>query len=100
MSLDPPAYILSLQNNIRARPISWEGAVRAKTITEADLQKIKAIDKVRKDQKKQVIEKDPESYVGLFLGSGSDPSIFQAAAKRPDIVQYMLVLAGDIIDGV
>jgi V-type H+-transporting ATPase subunit H len=99
MSLDPPAYILSLQNNIRARPISWEGAVRAKTITEADLQKIKAIDKVRKDQKKQVIEKDPESYVGLFLGNGSDPSIFQAAAKRTDIVQYMLVLAGDVIDG-
>jgi V-type H+-transporting ATPase subunit H len=99
MSLDPPAYILSLQNNIRARPISWEGAVRAKTITDADLQKIKAIDKVRKDQKTQVIEKDPESYVGLFLGNGTDPSIFQAAAKRPDIVQYMLVLAGDLIDG-
>jgi V-type H+-transporting ATPase subunit H len=99
MSLDPPAYILSLQNNIRARPISWEGAVRAKTITDADLQKIKAIDKVRKEQRKQVIEKDADSYVELFLGNGKDPSIFQAAAKRPDIVQYMLVLAGDLIDG-
>jgi V-type H+-transporting ATPase subunit H len=99
MSLDPPAYILSLQNNIRARPISWEGAVRAKTITDADLQKIKAIDKVRKEQRKQVIEKDPDSYVDLFLGSGKEQSIFQAAGKRPDIVQYMLVLAGDLIDG-
>jgi V-ATPase subunit H len=99
MSIDPPAFILSLQNNIRARPISWEGAVRAKTITDADLKKIKAIDKVRKEQRKQVIEGDVGSYVTLFLGSDGSPSIFQAAAKRPDIVQYMLVLAGDVMDG-
>lgn len=99
MSLDPPTYILSLQNNIRQRPISWEGAVRAKTITEADLKKIKAIDKIRKEQRKQIMDSDSESYVTLFLGSDGSPSIFQAAAKRPDILQYMLVLIGDIIDG-
>lgn len=99
MSLDPPTYILSLQNNIRQRPISWEGAVRAKTITDADLKKIKAIDKVRKEQREQTIESDTESYVTLFLGSDGSPSIFQAAAKRADILQYMLVLIGDIIDG-
>ena len=99
MSLDPPTYILSLQNNIRQRPISWEGAVRAKTITDADLKKIKAIDKVRKEQRKQTIETDPESYVALFLGNDDSPSILQSAAKRQDILQYMLVLIGDIIDG-
>ena len=63
MSLDPPAYILSLENNIRARPISWEGAVRAKTITESDLKKIKAIDKVRKEQRKQTIEGDIDAEI-------------------------------------
>jgi len=99
MSLDPPAYILSLQNNIRARPISWEGAVRAKTITEQDLKKIKAIDKVRKEQRKQTIEREPDSYSTLLLGADDSPSIFQASAKRTDIVQYMLVLTGDLIDG-
>jgi V-type H+-transporting ATPase subunit H len=99
MSFDPPQYIVSLQNNIRSRPISWEGAVRAKTITEADLKKIKSIDKVRKEQRKQTVEASPREYVGLFLGSDSGPSIFQAAAKRTDIVHYMLVLLGDIIDG-
>jgi len=99
MSLDPPTYILSLQNNIRQRPISWEGAVRAKTITDADLKKIKAIDKVRKEQRKQTIETDTESYVALFLGNDDSPSILQSAAKRPDILQYILVLIGDIIDG-
>lgn len=99
MSLDPPAYILSLQNNIRARPISWEGAVRAKTITESDLKKIKAIDKVRKEQRKATIEADLDTYTALMLGDTENKSIFETAAKRTDIVQYMLVLTGDLIDG-
>lgn len=99
MSLDPPTYILSLQNNIRARPISWEGAVRARTITDADLKRIKSIDKVRKEQRKQTIEDDLEGFTKLFLGGDDSKSIFQAAAKRQDIVQYLLVLSGDIIDG-
>ncbi|KAK4965600.1 H(+)-transporting V1 sector ATPase subunit H [Elasticomyces elasticus] len=100
MALDPPAYILSLQNNIRARPISWEGAVRARTITDTDLKKIKSIDKVRKEQRKQTIEGDSDSYVALLLGSDDSPSIFQAAAKRQDILQYMLVLTGDLVDDI
>lgn len=99
MSLDPPAYISSLQNNIRARPISWEGAVRAKTITEDDLKKIKAIDKVRKEQRKQTIEGDVKTYTQLLLGGDNVKSIFESTAKRTDILQYMLVLAGDLVDG-
>lgn len=98
-SLDPPTYLTSIQNNIRARPISWEGAVRAKTITDADLKKIKSIDKVRKEQRKQTIESDVDSYVTLLLGGNGSPSIFEAAAKRQDIIHYMLVLLGDMVDG-
>ncbi|KAF2722812.1 ARM repeat-containing protein [Polychaeton citri CBS 116435] len=101
MSLDPPAYIVSLQNNIRARPISWEGAVRAKTITEDDLKKIRAIDKVRKEQRKQVIESDVATYTTLLLGDDKQQkSIFESAAKRADILNYMLVLTGDLIDDI
>jgi hypothetical protein len=99
MSLDPPTYIFALQNNIRARPISWEGAVRARTITDADLKKIKSIDKVRKEHRKQTIEADVDSFVALLLGGNGSPSIFEAAAKRQDIIQYMLVLTGDLLDG-
>lgn len=101
MSLDPPTYILSLQNNIRTRPISWEGAVRAKTITDQDLKKIKSIDKVRKEQRKQAIEQDAQSFVSLLLGDNDAQDIFQAAAKgkRQDIIQYMLVLTGDLVEG-
>lgn len=100
MSLDPPQYILSLQNNIRARPISWEGAVRAKTISEADLKRIKSVDKVRKEQRRQTVESGLDGFVTLFFGKDDVPSIFQQAAKRQDIVQYLLVLIGDIIDGI
>ncbi|OAL50651.1 vacuolar ATP synthase-like protein subunit H [Pyrenochaeta sp. DS3sAY3a] len=99
-SLDPPTYLTSIQNNIRARPISWEGAVRAKTITDADLKKIKSIDKVRKEQRKQTIEADVDSYVALLLGGNGSPSIFEAAAKRQDIIHYMLVLLGDMVDDI
>lgn len=99
MSLDPPLYILSLQNNIRARPISWEGAVRAKTISDNDLAQIKKIDKVRKEQRKQTIEDDVKTYTTLLLGDDGTKSIFESAAKRLDILQYMLVLTGDLVDG-
>ena len=98
-SLDPPTYLTSIQNNIRARPISWEGAVRAKTITDEDLKKIKSIDKVRKEQRKQTIESDVGSFVTLLVGGNGSQSIFEAAAKRQDIIHYMLVLLGDMIDG-
>ena len=73
--------------------------MRAKTITEHDLKRIKAIDKVRKEQRKQTIEADLDEYSSLLLGGGDSPSIFEAAAKRTDIIQYMLVLTGDLIDG-
>ena len=74
--------------------------MRAKTITDEDLKKIKSIDKVRKEQRKQTIESDVNSFVTLLLGGDGSQSIFEAAAKRPDIIHYMLVLLGDIIDGV
>jgi V-type H+-transporting ATPase subunit H len=99
MATDAQSFLASIQNNIRGRPISWEGAVRAKTITDADLKKIKSIDKVRKEQRKQTIESDVDSFVTLLLGGNGSQSIFEAAAKRQDIIHYMLVLLADMIEG-
>jgi V-type H+-transporting ATPase subunit H len=99
MSTEAQSFLASIQNNIRGRPISWEGAVRAKTITDADLKKIKSIDKVRKEQRKQTIEGDVDSFVTLLLGGNGAQSIFETAAKRQDIIHYMLVLLGDMIEG-
>ena len=99
MSLDPPTYLSSLQNNIRARPIPWDGAVRSGTIIEEQLTRIRAVDKVRKEQRKTTVEGDLEAYKKLFLGSESEKSVFESAAKRADVVQYVLVLLGDLLEG-
>lgn len=99
MSLDPPTYLSSLQNNIRARPIPWDGAVRAGTISDDQLSKIRAVDKVKKDQRKQIVEGDLDGYRTLFVGGKGKPSVLEAAAKRADVVQYILVLLGDLLEG-
>ena len=99
MLLDPPTYLSELQNNIRARPIPWDGAVRAGHITDADLKKIKAVDKVRKEQRKQTVEGKLGDYADLLLGGKNAKSVLDTAGKRTDVVQYILVLAGDMIDG-
>ncbi|KAF1915198.1 armadillo-type protein [Ampelomyces quisqualis] len=100
MAAELQSFLASIQNNIRGRPISWEGAVRAKTITDADLKKIKSIDKVRKEQRKQTVEGDVDRFVTLLLGGNGSQSIFKAAAKRHDIIHYMLVLLADMIDDI
>ncbi|KAL2858344.1 vacuolar ATP synthase subunit H [Aspergillus pseudodeflectus] len=98
VSLETPTYLNSLQNNIRARPIPWDGAVRAGNITDDHLKKIKAVDKVRKEQRRQTIEGDIPGYVSLLAGGSAGKSVLEAAARRSDIVQYILVLAADLIN--
>lgn len=100
MSLEPPTYLSSLQNNIRARPIPWEGAVRAGNITDEHLKKIKAVDKVRKDQRRQTVEGDLAGYTDLLAGGAQGKSVLNSASRRTDIVQYILVLASDLIQGI
>ncbi|KAI0206187.1 armadillo-type protein [Astrocystis sublimbata] len=100
MSLDPAPYLGSLQNNIRQRPIPWDGAARAGTITEAQLAKIRAVDKVRKEQRKQVVESDLDGYRILFVGEPGNPGVLESASRRSDVVQYILVLLGDLLQGV
>lgn len=99
MSLDPPTYLSSLQNNIRARPVPWDGAVRTGTITDDQLSKIRAVDKVRKDQRIQTVESDLDGYRALFVGADGKLSVLESAIKRQDVVQYILVLLGDLLDG-
>ncbi|KIW33678.1 uncharacterized protein PV07_00507 [Cladophialophora immunda] len=98
MSLSPPGYLGTLQSNIRARPIPWDGAVRAGNLTEDQLKRIRSVDKVRKEQRKQTIEKDVNSYSALLIGGTDGGSVLEKASKRSDIIQYSLVLATDLIN--
>lgn len=98
MSLDPPTYLASLQNNIRQRPIPWEGAVRAGTLTEQQLAKIRAVERVKKDARTQTVEADLDSYRILFVGEEGKPSVLELTSKKTEFVQYILVLLSDLLD--
>ncbi|KAK3904730.1 armadillo-type protein [Staphylotrichum tortipilum] len=100
MLLDPPAYLASLQSNIRQRPIPWDGAVRAGTLTDDQLARIRAVDKVKRDVRRQTVEADLDAYHILFVGGPGHKSVLESAAKRHDVVQYILVLLNDLLDTV
>lgn len=100
MSLDPPTYLASLQNNIRQRPIPWDGQVRAGTLTDDQLAKIKAVERAKKDTRKEIVEADLDGYRILFVSEAGKPSVLELASKRhTEVVQYILVLLKDLLDG-
>lgn len=100
MSLDPPTYLASLQSNIRHRPIPWDGAVRAGTLTEEHYAKIRAVDKAKKpEQRKEIVDGDVEGYRLLFVGGSGKPSVLESAAQHANVIQYILVLLSDLLDG-
>ena len=47
-----------------------------------------------------MLEENFDSYRSLILGDDKDISVLQAAIKRPDVVQYIVVLTGDLINGI
>ncbi|PHH83996.1 hypothetical protein CDD83_2662 [Cordyceps sp. RAO-2017] len=99
MSLEPPTYLASLQSNIRQRPIPWDGAVRAGTLSEDQYAKIRAVDKGKKpEQRKEIVEADVDAYRLLFVGAPGTPSVLETAAKHPNVIQYILVLLADLVD--
>jgi V-type H+-transporting ATPase subunit H len=64
------------------------------------LSKIRAVDKVRKEQRKQAVEEDLSGYRTFVVGGDNEKSILESAAKRADVIQYILVLLSDLVDGV
>lgn len=99
MSLDPPTYLSSLQSNIRQRPIPWDGAVRAGTLTEQQLALIRAVDKAKKiEARSETVLADLDGYRLLFAGGPGSPSVLESAGKHANVVQYILVLEGDLIE--
>ncbi|GAO15095.1 uncharacterized protein UV8b_02386 [Ustilaginoidea virens] len=101
MSLDPPTYLASLLSNIRQRPIPWDGAVRAGTLTEDQHAKVRAVDKAKKpEQQRELVQRDLDGYRLLFVGGPGQPSVLESAAKHANVVQYLLVLLADLLQAV
>jgi V-type H+-transporting ATPase subunit H len=98
MLLDPPPYLAALQGNVRQRLIPWDGAVRAGSLTEDQLARIRAVDKVKRDVRIQTVEADLDGYRTLFVGEPGKKSVLESAAKRQDVVQNILVLLSDLLD--
>jgi len=73
--------------------------VRAGDLSDEQLKTIKSVDKVRKEQRKQTIESDPGTYGTLLAGGDGTSSVLDKAQKRRDIIQYILVLATDLVTG-
>ncbi|KAF8469118.1 armadillo-type protein [Kalaharituber pfeilii] len=102
MSLEQQPYE-ELCSMIRARPIGWEGYFRAHVITAEELEKIKAIavDKVSQERRIGIVEAEPDTYAKLFLGHGAESKGIlgrSGGTRSGDIVQYVLVLMGDLLD--
>lgn len=57
------------------------------------------MDKVRKEQRKEIVEGDLDAYKTLFVGGSGEKSVLESASERRELVQYILVLLGDLIDG-
>ncbi|KIL94640.1 v-type h+-transporting atpase 54 kda subunit [Fusarium avenaceum] len=101
MTLDPPTYLASIQSNIRQRPIPWDGAVRAGTLTEEQYAKIRAVDKAKKpEQRKEIVSGDIDGYRVLFVGDEGKTSVLETSGKHANVIQYILVLLGDLLEAV
>lgn len=98
MALDPPTYLASLQNNIRQRPIPWDGAVRTGILTEDQLTKIRAVEKPNPESRRKTVEADFDGYRALLIGEPGRPSMLESSNKS--IVQYLLVLLSDLLESV
>lgn len=87
LSLFTNPYLEELSNNIRNRPVPWDGYHRANLLSEHDLKSIKAVDRVGRSRKLEVINSDMGRYASLLMGL--------VKSKRVDVLQYALVLGAD-----
>lgn len=98
MSLDSQSILDEYKSLIRGRVVAWEALVRLQLVTDADVKKIKAIEKVSKEKRAGIVEKDGHVYAELAL---SDKGVLKksADAGKVDSVQYILMWIGDLLDG-
>jgi V-type H+-transporting ATPase subunit H len=69
-------------------------------LTEEQYTKIRAVDKAKKpEQRKEIVESDFDGYRLLFVGASGKPSVLESASQHANVVQYILVLLSDLLNG-
>ncbi|ODQ63657.1 ATPase, V1 complex, subunit H [Nadsonia fulvescens var. elongata DSM 6958] len=86
----PSSYVDEIQATISARPIPWEGYLRAKLLTSTEASVIKSIEKQSKEKRKAIVEKDLDLY------STTSINLIQKLT-RDDIVKFILSLIADLV---
>ena len=101
MTTVPPAYLASLKSNIRARTIPWEGALRAGDITEDQYTRIDKVKGQQSERRKELVAEDLDGFKTLFAGDSENgkPGVFESARKNAKLLQYLLVLMADLVEG-
>ncbi|ORX51659.1 ATPase, V1 complex, subunit H [Hesseltinella vesiculosa] len=99
MADDVPEVPLALVSNqyldkkvtqIRQKPILWEGYERANLLTHNQVELIRAIDKKNPQDIQAAVQGNEEAYASLIL-------YLLQSLSRTDTVQYVCVLADDIL---
>lgn len=74
--------------------------MRSGTLSEEQYSKIRAVDKSKKpEQRKEIVEGDVAGYSALFVGGSGKPGVLESAGKHANVIQYILVLLSDLLDG-
>ncbi|KAA8893278.1 armadillo-type protein [Sphaerosporella brunnea] len=99
MSLDGQNILDEYKSLIRGRAVAWDAYIRYSLVTESDVKKIKAVDKVSKERRVSIVENDAGGYAQLVLG---DDGVLRKSANgnRVDLVQYILMWTGDLLEDV
>ncbi|CAG8813798.1 9252_t:CDS:2, partial [Racocetra persica] len=84
------SYLDELTEDIRARPIPWEGYQKAGLITQEELDLLKRIDKQSREQLRLVMQKDADRYAELYTS-------LLGKMQRVDTVQHILVMTNDML---
>ncbi|KAF7721503.1 H(+)-transporting V1 sector ATPase subunit H [Apophysomyces ossiformis] len=101
MGVDVPEVPLALVSNsyletkaaqIKQKPILWEGYERANLLTHEQVELIKAIDKKLPEKVQEIVKEKGQTYASLVL------HLLQSLS-RLDTVEYVCVLADDILSG-
>ncbi|KAF5097059.1 hypothetical protein DV451_004001 [Geotrichum candidum] len=81
-------YLDEIQNNIRVRPIPWDGYIRINLLTPEDAVLIKSIEKQVKDKK--LVEGDVITFSATLVR-------LLSGALREDVAKYLLGLASELV---